>query len=175
MTEQPDHRPGQRSGGPPAGDRRAFLGLGTNLGDRWGYLRAAVRALDDGPIPLMAVSAVYETDPMGGPDGQGPFLNLVAEVVLTEGQDPRHLLVECQRLESLAERVREVRWGPRTLDVDVLWIDGVVLDDPELTVPHPRWRERRFVLAPLAELAPELVDQAAIETAGGEVRVVGRV
>jgi 2-amino-4-hydroxy-6-hydroxymethyldihydropteridine diphosphokinase len=69
--------------------------------------------------------------------------------------------------------VRSVRWGPRTLDVDVLWIDGVALDDPELTVPHPRWLERRFVLAPLAELAPDLVDATALEDAGGQVAPVG--
>ena len=65
------------------------------------------------------------------------------------------------------------RWGPRTLDADLLWIDGVVMDDPELTVPHPRWRQRRFVLAPLAELAPDLVGQAALDASGGEVAVVG--
>jgi 7,8-dihydro-6-hydroxymethylpterin-pyrophosphokinase len=66
-----------------------------------------------------------------------------------------------------------VRWGPRTLDADVLWIDGVAMDDQELTVPHPRWRDRRFVLAPLAELAPDLVDDTALADAGGEVDVVG--
>ena len=69
--------------------------------------------------------------------------------------------------------MRAARWGPRTLDADVVWIDGVALDDPELTVPHPRWRERRFVLAPLAELAPDLADAAAVADAGGEVAVVG--
>ena len=66
-----------------------------------------------------------------------------------------------------------MRWGPRTLDVDVLWIDGVALDDPALTVPHPRMAERRFVLAPLADLAPDLVDGATLDAAGGEVRLAG--
>jgi 2-amino-4-hydroxy-6-hydroxymethyldihydropteridine diphosphokinase len=70
-------------------------------------------------------------------------------------------------------RAGAARWGPRTLDADVVWIDGVVLDDPELTVPHPRWRDRRFVLAPLRELAPDLVDESALADAGGEVAVVG--
>ena len=85
---------------------------------------------------------------------------MVVELALAPGADPYRLLEECRRLEAAAGRVRAARWGPRTLDADVLWIDGVVLDDPELTVPHPRWRERRFVLAPLAELAPDLADEA---------------
>ena len=101
---------------------------------------------------------MYETDPVGGPDDQGPFLNLVVELAVAPGADPYRLLEECRRLEAAAGRVRATRWGPRTLDADVLWIDGVALDDPELTVPHPRWRDRRFVLAPLRELAPDLVD-----------------
>jgi 2-amino-4-hydroxy-6-hydroxymethyldihydropteridine diphosphokinase len=119
------------------------------------------------------VSQVYETEPVGGPDHQGPYLNLVVELAVAPGADPYRLLEECRRLEAAAGRVRAARWGPRTLDVDVLWIDGVSLDDPELTVPHPRWRERRFVLAPLAELAPDLVDDGALLDAGGEVAVVG--
>jgi 2-amino-4-hydroxy-6-hydroxymethyldihydropteridine diphosphokinase len=89
------------------------------------------------------------------------------------GADPYGLLEVCRRLEAAAGRVRVARWGPRTLDADLLWIDGVVMDDPELTVPHPRWRQRRFVLAPLAELAPDLVGQAALDASGGEVTVVG--
>jgi 2-amino-4-hydroxy-6-hydroxymethyldihydropteridine diphosphokinase len=152
---------------------RAFLGLGSNLGDRWAHLRRAVDQLRaGGRAPVTAVSRVYETEPMGGPD-QGPYLNLVVELALVPGADPYQLLEECRRLEAAAGRVRAARWGPRTLDADLLWIDGVVLDDPELTVPHPRWRQRRFVLAPLGELAPDLVDEAAIDGAGGEVAVVG--
>jgi 2-amino-4-hydroxy-6-hydroxymethyldihydropteridine diphosphokinase len=110
---------------------------------------------------------------MGGPDDQGPYLNLVVELAVAPGADPYRLLEECRRLEAAAGRVRAARWGPRTLDADLLWIDGVVIDDPELTVPHPRWRERRFVLAPLGELAPDLAGQAAIDASGGEVAVVG--
>ncbi len=153
---------------------RAFLGLGSNLGDRWTHLRRAVDQLRaGGRAPVTAVSSVYETEPMGGPDGQGPYLNLVVELALAPGTDPYGLLEECRRLEAAAGRVRATRWGPRTLDADLLWMDGVVLDDPELTVPHPRIRERRFVLAPLGELAPDLVDDAAIEASGGRVAVVG--
>ncbi|MGD0312550.1 MAG: 2-amino-4-hydroxy-6-hydroxymethyldihydropteridine diphosphokinase [Acidimicrobiales bacterium] len=153
---------------------RAFLGLGSNLGDRWSHLRRAVDQLRAGSrVPVTAVSRVYETQPVGGPEDQGPFLNVVVELAVSPTADPYRLLEECRRLEAAAGRVRAARWGPRTLDADVLWIDGMALDDPELTVPHPRWRQRRFVLAPLRELAPDLVDEEALAVAGGEVAVVG--
>ncbi len=153
---------------------RAFLGLGSNLGDRWAHLRRAVDQLRaGGRAPVVAVSRVYESSPVGGPEDQSHFLNLVVELALGPEPDPHLLLRECHRLEAAAGRVRNVRWGPRTLDVDVLWIDGVVLDEPELTVPHPRWRERRFVMAPLAELAPDLADPRAVAAARGEVEPVG--
>jgi 2-amino-4-hydroxy-6-hydroxymethyldihydropteridine diphosphokinase len=156
--------------------RRAFLSLGSNLGDRASHLRRAVAQLRAGSDPAVtAVSQVYETDPVGGPEGQDAFLNLVVELAVPVGSDPYRLLEQCHRLEAAAGRVRTVRWGPRTLDADVIWIDGVVLDDPDLTVPHPRWRERRFVLAPLAELAPDLVGADDLDAAGGVVRVVGMV
>jgi 2-amino-4-hydroxy-6-hydroxymethyldihydropteridine diphosphokinase len=147
---------------------RAFLGLGSNLGDREGYLRLAIDGLAAAPgIIVTAVSDVYETDPVGGPE-QGAYLNVVAEVETTIGA--RELLAVAQRLEAEAERVREERWGPRTLDVDVLWIAGETVDEPELTVPHPRMWDRRFVLAPLRELAPELLPDDWERRAEGEVR-----
>jgi len=130
---------------------RAFLALGSNLGDRAFELRRAVAALDE----MTAASSVYETEPVGGPDGQGPYLNMVVQ--LATERTPRQLLETCRALEATAQRRREVRWGPRTLDVDVLWVDGVTVDEPDLHVPHPRLWERPFVLAPLAELAPDLV------------------
>ena len=102
---------------------------------------------------------MYETDPVGGPE-QGPFLNVVLE--LRTDLDARALLSVSAALEAAARRVRGERWGPRTLDVDVLWVDGEVVDEPDLQVPHPRMGERRFVLAPLADLAPDLVDPAAL-------------
>ena len=155
---------------------RAYLSLGSNLGDRWSHLRTAVdRLRAGGPAAVTAVSQVYETDPVGGPEDQGAFLNLVVELAVPVGLDPYGLLEQCHRLEAGAGRVRTVHWGPRTLDADIIWIDGLALDDPDLTVPHPRWRERRFVLAPLAELAPDLADPALVAAAGGEVRIVGRV
>ncbi|HEX5366799.1 MAG TPA: 2-amino-4-hydroxy-6-hydroxymethyldihydropteridine diphosphokinase [Acidimicrobiales bacterium] len=145
---------------------RAFLGLGSNVGDRLGHLRAAVRDLDG--EGLVALSPVYETAPVGGPAGQDRYLNLVAE--LRTGRTARQLLGTCRSLEAAAHRVREERWGPRTLDVDVLWIDGVTVDEPDLTVPHPRMWQRRFVLAPLHDLAPDLVDEAAVTAAEGDVQ-----
>jgi 2-amino-4-hydroxy-6-hydroxymethyldihydropteridine diphosphokinase len=148
---------------------RAFLGLGSNLGDRVGHLQRAVAGLPD----LVATSPVYETDPVGGPEDQGAYLNLVVE--LDTALDPRELLALCGALEQGAGRVREVRWGPRTLDVDVLWVDGAVVDEPDLRVPHPRMRERRFVLAPLADLAPDLVTDEEVAAAVGEVRRVGEL
>ncbi|MHB1710847.1 MAG: 2-amino-4-hydroxy-6-hydroxymethyldihydropteridine diphosphokinase [Acidimicrobiales bacterium] len=153
---------------------RAFLGLGSNLGDRWAHLRRAVDQLRAGnTAPVTAVSPVYETEPVGGPAMQSPYLNLVVEVAVAPDSDPYRLLEECRRLEAAAGRVRTARWGPRTLDVDVLWIDGVTLAEPDLTIPHPRWRERKFVLVPLADLAPDLVDRGAIDIDGGEVTAVG--
>jgi len=153
---------------------RAFIGLGSNLGDRWSHLRRAVDQLRAGNrTPVTAVSHVYETAPVGGPVGQSPYLNCVVELAVPAGTDPHRILEECRRLEAAAGRVRAARWGPRTLDADVVWIDGVDLADDELTVPHPRWRDRRFVLAPLSELAPDLADEEAIAAAGGEVQVVG--
>lgn len=144
---------------------RVFLSLGSNLGDRLAHLRDGVESLPG----VVAVSAVYETDPVGGPE-QGAYLNIVAE--LDVDIEPVDLLGLCHRVESAAQRVREVRWGPRTLDIDIVWMDGVELDTERLTVPHPRWKERRFVLAPLRELAPDLVTEQDVELAEGRVRVV---
>lgn len=128
---------------------RAFVALGSNLGDRLSYLRAAVSGLPG----VVAQSQVYETDPIGGPGGQGAYLNMVVEI--DTSLDPFALLRRCQRIEAEAMRQRVVHWGPRTLDVDIILFDEVTIESPELTVPHPRFAERRFVLTPLAEIAPE--------------------
>ena len=129
---------------------RAFLGLGSNLGEREIFLRTAVDVMTE----VVAVSGLYETDPVGGPE-QGAYLNIVVQ--LETERSARELLEVCRFLETQAERVRKVRWGPRTLDVDVLWIDGVAVAEPDLVVPHPRMRDRAFVMVPLGELAPDLV------------------
>lgn len=147
------------------GRRRVVLGLGSNLGDRADHLRTAVAALGEA---VTAVSAVYETAPVGGPE-QGPYLNLVA--VLATDLPADAVLARAQELEAAAERVRVERWGPRTLDVDVLWIDGETHDRPELVVPHPRMFERAFVLVPLADVAPDLVPADAPPADG--VRRIG--
>ena len=136
---------------------RAHLALGSNLGDRLANLQTAVDGLaaTDG-ITLVAVSPVYETDPVGGPV-QDDFLNAVVEVTTT--LDPHALLAVCGRLEQEAHRVRIERWGPRTLDVDVLLVDDLRIATEDLEVPHPRMWERAFVLAPLHDVAPDLVDR----------------
>jgi dihydropteroate synthase len=134
----------------PTPSRRAMIAIGSNLGDREAYLRLAVDSLPG----LVATSDVYETEPIGGPDGQGPFLNMVVAVDTT--LDPYALLRRCQQIEGLAMRRREVRWGPRTLDVDLLFHGDARIDDDALQIPHPRLHERRFVLAPLSQIAPEL-------------------
>ena len=152
--------------------RRAFIGLGSNLGDRRAHLNAAVdqlRAAGD----VTAVSPLYETEPVGGPEGQQDYLNLVVE--LHTADSPRTLLERCQALEVSAHRERTERWGPRTLDADVLLVEGELVDEPDLTVPHPRMWERRFVLAPLADVAPGLVTPAQLAAAGGDVVRVGRL
>lgn len=146
---------------------RAILGLGSNLGDRRELLRNAVSSLHG----VVAVSPVYETEPVGGPGGQGPYLNIVVE--LDTDLDPRALLGVCHRLEAAADRSREEHWGPRTLDVDVLWHEAGPVDDDDLVVPHPRMTERRFVMAPLADIAPDLVPADWDDHAEGRVEQIG--
>jgi len=149
---------------------RAFLGLGSNLGDRRAHLRRAIELLE-AEGDLVAVSPLYETDPVGGPPGQVAYLNVVVE--LRTDATARQLLERCARLERDAQRVRSVRFGPRTLDVDVLLVGTERVDDPDLVVPHPRMHERRFVLAPLADLAPDLVTPESLASAFGTVAQVG--
>jgi 2-amino-4-hydroxy-6-hydroxymethyldihydropteridine diphosphokinase len=132
--------------------RRAHLGIGSNLGDRLAYLQLAVDSLAaaDG-VDVVGVSPVYETAPVGGPE-QPDFLNAVVAVDTT--LTPHELLAVAQGIEAEAERVRAVRWGPRTLDVDVLLVGDERVDATDLVVPHPRLAERAFVVVPLADLDP---------------------
>ncbi len=130
----------------------AYLALGSNLGDRLETLRRAARLLDARPgIDVARSSRVYETEPVGPP--QPAYLNAVLEV-RTE-LEPRALLDACLVVERELGRVRAERWGPRTLDVDVLTYDDLEVDEPDLVVPHPRMHERGFVLVPLRELDPD--------------------
>jgi len=148
---------------------QAFLGLGSNLGDRRATLRRAVAALPD----LVATSPVYETEPVGGPGGQPRFLNLVVE--LETERSPRQLLELARRLEAAAGRVRGVPGGPRTLDIDVLLVGDLQVAEEDLVVPHPRMARRRFVLEPLADLRPDLVSATDLEAAVGAVRRLGEL
>ena len=135
---------------------RAFVGLGSNLGDQQGLIAAAVQLLgSEEGIEVVAVSTLRETDPVGYED-QPRFLNGVAE--LDTELPPGELLGRLLEIERRLGRVRGEgpRFGPRTIDLDLLLVDGVILDEQGLTLPHPRLHERRFVLEPLAELDPAL-------------------
>jgi 2-amino-4-hydroxy-6-hydroxymethyldihydropteridine diphosphokinase len=132
----------------------AYLALGSNLGDREESLRRAVDLLGAQPgLTVTESSRVWETVPVGGPP-QPAFLNAVVRVDTELA--PSELLRACHHVESELGRVRDVRWGPRTIDVDILLIDERVVDTPELRVPHPRMTERAFVMVPLLELAPDV-------------------
>jgi 2-amino-4-hydroxy-6-hydroxymethyldihydropteridine diphosphokinase len=132
---------------------RAVLALGSNLGDRLELLQDAVDALADTPsCAVVAVSPVYETEPVGGPAGQLPYLNAV--VVLDTLMPPALLLERGQAIEEAFHRVRRERWGPRTIDVDLITYDDVTSEDPDLTLPHPRAHERGFVLMPWCDVDP---------------------
>ena len=133
--------------------RRALLGLGSNMGDREGKLERALGLLGSTEgVNISQRSTWHETAPVGGPLGQGDFLNGACEVMTT--CSPEALLARCHEIEAELGRVRAERDGPRTIDLDLLWYEGEVRDEPSFTLPHPRWEERAFVLAPLAELVP---------------------
>lgn len=137
----------------------AYLALGSNLGDRRAILDAAVRRLRAEPgVRVTAVSDFCETAPVGGPTGQGPFLN--GALALETDRSPESLLALLHDIEHQFGRVRDVRDGPRTLDLDLLLYDDRVIQSPTLTVPHPRMHERAFVLVPLAEIAADVVHPA---------------
>jgi 2-amino-4-hydroxy-6-hydroxymethyldihydropteridine diphosphokinase len=131
---------------------RAVLSLGSNLGDRLANLRLAVTGLGDA---VVAVSPVYETAPWGGVD-QPDFLNAVL-IVAQDGVDEWAWLAKAQLLEAAAHRVRTVRWGPRTLDVDIVTVGGVTSEDPDLLLPHPGTPTRATVLAPWLDIEPDAV------------------
>ncbi|HMO36811.1 MAG TPA: 2-amino-4-hydroxy-6-hydroxymethyldihydropteridine diphosphokinase, partial [Gemmatales bacterium] len=132
----------------------AYIALGSNLGDRAGYLQAALLQLRQTPnISVRQVSRFWETTPVGGPAGQHAYLNAAAEIETT--LEPSALLKILLQIEAEQERVRTTRYGPRTLDLDILLFDDQILHEPQLTIPHPRLHERSFMLGPLAEIAPQ--------------------
>jgi 2-amino-4-hydroxy-6-hydroxymethyldihydropteridine diphosphokinase len=134
--------------------QRAALALGSNLGDRLDYLQAAVDAITESPgIVPVAVSSVYETEPVGTRTDQPQFLNAV--LILDTSLPPRSLFERCKAAEDAFGRSRKEPKGPRTLDLDLLAVDGYTINDPDLIVPHPQFAERAFVLIPWAEVDPD--------------------
>ena len=157
---------------------RAYIGLGGNIGDPREAMGAALRMLDEYEgIAVESVSSLYSTPPWGITE-QPDFLNAAAALSTTLA--PRALLLRCLETEKALHRVRDQRWGPRSIDLDVLVYGDAVLDEPGLSLPHPRMMERAFVLVPLAEIAPDLrvggtsvayrlaeLDQSGIKRAAG--------
>jgi len=133
---------------------RVFLGLGANLGDRLATLQRAVDLLAARGVRAVASSRVWATAPIGGPADQPEFLNLVIEVD-PGALRPAAVLAAANAVEAELGRVRDVRWGPRTIDIDVLLWGDLRSDDPALTIPHPRLHERAFVVMPLLDLDPD--------------------
>lgn len=137
----------------PLSDHRAVLALGSNLGESESTIERAVVDLREAGMRILRVSPLYRTAPVGGPAGQPDYVNAVIEV--STSLRPYELLKLCNAVEAAHHRERLVRWGPRTLDIDVIDYEGVVSDDPVLTLPHPRAHERSFVLTPWARMDPE--------------------
>jgi len=141
---------------------RAFIGLGSNLGDRRANLERALALVGASEgVTLGAVSSFIETDPVGGPP-QGRFLNAAAELQTT--LEPRAVLAALLDVERRMGRLRRERWGPRVIDLDLLLYEDRIVDDEDLVLPHPGMHRRRFVLAPLAEIASEAVHPRLAKT-----------
>ncbi len=135
---------------------RVFIGVGSNQGERLEYLSRALQALNAVPgIRVVQMATILETEPVGGPP-QGPYLNTAAELQTT--LTPRELLTTLQGIERrLGRTPSPQRWTPRPIDVDILLYDDQIVAEPDLVIPHPRMHERRFVLEPLVQLAPDFV------------------
>ena len=136
----------------------AYIALGSNLGERAETLATALAMLNEHQgVSVLRLSKMVQTAPVGGPDGQGDYLNGVAEIEMS--LSPMELLSVLQDIERKfgRDRLSEERWGERTCDLDILLIGDLVMDTPELTIPHPRMHDRKFVLGPLNEIAAEAV------------------
>lgn len=136
--------------------QNAYVGLGSNLGDRAGYLMLAVRGMLDAGLDVIRLSSVYETEPVEY-ENQPPFLNMVAELRGSTLPSPKQMLARMLRIEYALGRTRDVRMGPRTIDLDLLIYRDERVDSEFLTLPHPRLASRRFVLVPLNDLVPSLI------------------
>ena len=139
----------------------AYIGLGSNLGDKKANCRKAIALLAKSGR-VTSVSSLYRTEPMGYAD-QDDFVNAVVEI--ETGLSPEALLQQCRSIEDELGRVRTIRWGPRTIDVDILLYGAAMIETPELTIPHPLLHTRRFVLVPLCEIAPQTLHPKLRKTA----------
>ncbi len=161
----------------PQATERIFIALGSNLGDRAAHITAALDELGaGGRVRVVRCSRLHETEPVGGPPGQPKYLNAVAE--LRTGLEPAALLERMQRIETAHGRARRERWGPRTLDLDLLLFGFRAISTRTLTVPHPRMWQRPFVLKPLAEICdPRYLDELRrhFRVPGGWIKAAGRV
>lgn len=129
---------------------KVFLSLGSNIGDKLNHLNEAIKMIGEVEnIKLVAKSSLYETEPVGYLD-QDLFMNAVVEIETS--LEPYDVLKHCMEIEQELKRKRIIRWGPRTMDIDVLLYDDIKMNDTELTIPHPRMKERAFVMVPLAEI-----------------------
>lgn len=155
----------------------AFVGIGSNVGDRNEFCRRAVAELRAAPAAdVEGVSSLYETSPVGGPP-QRSFVNLVAQI--STSLTPRTLLELCKEVEhKLGRGPSEIKWGPRVVDLDILLYDQEKVSEPDLEIPHPRLRERKFALVPLLEVSPEITDpwglpyKEFVDEAEGEVELL---
>lgn len=159
----------------------AYISFGSNMGDKEQSLYEAIEHLIEHPsIELIGVSSIYDTDPVGYED-QDVFMNLIAEIKTT--LEAEELLTVCQSVEQQLKRVRIIRWGPRTMDLDIIFYGEEVIQTETLLVPHPRMHERGFVLVPLNEIAPtakhaalgKTVDELLAEVGGEGVRLLKRL
>ncbi len=133
----------------------AFLGLGSNIGDRAGNLDSALKLLSEADgIQVLKVSSYHETAPVGYIE-QPDFINAVVKICTDLG--PKRLLDTCMQIEKKLKRSRDIKWGPRTIDIDILLIGDLILCDKDLTIPHPFMHEREFVLKPLCEISSDVV------------------
>lgn len=139
----------------------AYIALGSNMGERLDFLRQGRAGLEERGVRVRASSAVYCTEPVGGPPAQQDYYNAVLQVEVD--CSAQELLQICQTVERAAGRRRRERWGPRTLDIDILLFGAQRINTKTLQVPHPRMFERRFVLEPLAQIAPHLIPPASTE------------
>jgi 2-amino-4-hydroxy-6-hydroxymethyldihydropteridine diphosphokinase len=157
--------------------KSAFIGVGSNVGDRQDFCRRAVEELRSAPgIDVLKVSSLYETSPVGGPP-QRSFVNLAAEI--STRLTPHALLGACKEIESkLGRGPSEIKWGPRVVDLDILLFDQEKVSEPDLELPHPRLTVRRFALIPLLEIDPDITDpwgmpyREFLEEAEGEVELL---